>query len=652
MDDLIALPAPVSRDSRQPSPAEQAFAGRYLHLAGLALFLAGLLSFMRQSGGLLQAGLGFAVGGALLLAGDRCHRQGLKEYAQGLLGGGLGILLMTVCASHFYYRLIGLPALAAGLIAVVVLSGIAVCRYDSQTLGNLTLTGLLAAPFLMKFQFGGFTAIFAYLVAVNLGVTLVAFVKRWDFQLLGCLIGSYALYFHFFAQERPRYSMLFLAVVYGLFLVSNNLLHFLRPGASDCNLGLSYVNPTVFAVVSYYVLEQLANLAPVAVYLVLAAVHLLLAVAARRNRLRDASFADLAVSNQVMGLLFLTASVSFVNHFYDMHDTKSYIALATGLWFGLAFVLQSCRGRIERRYGMLCLGLTLFNQVTAIPWMIEGRTELVIFSIAAYLIYGGRSRSQEPEDVQAGVVSFAAAGLLVLALGALPYLLGLAALAAALRWLRTLSLAVILRAVYAVVLLSTQLYTSSWGQGATLAWALLALAGLRFLTPLSVVALTAAFLKSTLVDLGFSSVWGTLTAVKLLAGAGLTLTFLAAARLAPQKDQRTLFTLLGLVEFTFQMTDVLFNLYGILDEFQIILSAFWCLAGFLFTAAGLQLTAPVPRLFGLTILVASALKICLVDLWVLNAYTQTTTLTILGALLMATGFLYQRHRLPEELQFA
>lgn len=648
MDELIALPTPISRDSRQPSAAEQVFAGRYLHLTGLVLFLGGLLSFLRQSGGTWQALLGLGTGAALLLAGDRCHRQGLKEYAQGLLAGGLGVLLMTVCASHFYYRLISLPMLAAALVALVVLSGAAVLRYDSQTLGNLTLAGLLAAPFLMRFEFTGFAAIFAYLVAVNVGVTLVAFVKRWDFQLLGCLIGSYALYFHFFAQERPRSSMLFLAVVYGLFLVSNNLLHFLRPGASECNLGLSYVNPTVFAVVSYYVLEQLSNLAPVAVYLVLAAVHLLLAWAARRHLGRDASFADLATSNRVMGLLFLTASVSFVNHFYDRFDTKSYIALATGLWFALAFGLQACPGRIERRYGMLCLALTLFNQVTAIPWMVEGRTQLVGLSVVAYLLYAWRGwKQREQEDRTAGAVSLAAAALLLLTSGALPYLLGLAALAAAACWLRTLSLAVILKAVYALLTVGALSLTSN-----TLVWALLALAGLRWLTPFSVVVLTLAFLKSVLLDLGFSSVWGALTALKLLQGAGLVATLLVAARQAPQRDQRMLFTLLGLVEFTFQVTDVLFNLYGILDEFQIILSGFWCLAGFLFTAGGLQLTAPVPRLFGLTILVASAAKICLVDLWVLNAYTQTTTLTILGGLLMATGFLYQRHRAPEELQFA
>ncbi len=633
MEDLIALPAPPSRDRRLPSPAEQLFAGRYLHLTGLILFLGGLLSFMRLSGGLLHSLAGLATGAVMLAAGDRCYRQGLREYAQGLVGGGLGVLLVTLCATHFYWNLIGLPELAAGLTALVALSGVAVCRYDSQTLGNLTLAGLLAAPFLMHFKFTGFGAIFAYLVAVNVGVTLVAFVKRWDFQLLACLIGSYALYFHFFAQERPRLSMLFLAVVYGLFLVSNNLLHFLRPGSSECNLGLSYVNPTVFAVASYYVLEQLSNLAPVAVYLVLAAAHLGLHALARRRENEDPSFGELATNNKIMGLLFLTASVSFVNHFYDRYDTKSYIALATVLWFALAVGLQACRGRIERRYGMLCLFLTMCQQLTVIPEMPEGRLPLQLLSLAAYLVYAWRSRGQETEDRQAGAVSLGAAFLMVLAFGALPYLAALIVLAAALRWLRTLSWTVLLRAAHALTLVALL------GTGNPLLWGLAALASLRSLTSLSVIMLMLAFSKSILWD------WGTLNP-------GLVLVLLAASRRAPQQDQRTLLTLLAFIEFAFQTTDVLFRCYGILDEFQIILSAFWCLAGFLFTAAGLNLTAPVPRLFGLTILVGSAAKICLVDLWLLNAYTQTTTLTILGAILMATGFLYQRCHPVEEVQFA
>lgn len=646
MEDLIALPAPPLRDRRLPSPAEQLFAGRYLHLTGLILFLGGLLSFMRLSGGRLHSLAGLAIGALMLAAGDRCYRQGLKEYAQGLVGGGLGVLLVTLCATHFYWNLIGLPELAAGLTALVALSGVAVCRYDSQALGNLTLAGLLAAPFLMHFKFSGFGAIFAYLVAVNVGVTLVAFVKRWDFQLLACLVGSYALYFHFFGQERPRLSMLFLAVVYGLFLVSNNLLHFLRPGSSECNLGLSYVNPTVFAVASYYVLEQLSNLAPVAVYLTLAAAHLGLYALAERRGNDDPSFGELATNNKIMGLLFLAASVSFVNHFYDRYDTKSYSALATVLWFGLAFALQACKGRIERRYGMLCLFLTMCQQLTVIPELPEGRLPLQFASLAFYLLYAWRSRGQETEDRQAGVASLGAAALLTVCVGALPYLGALIALAASLRWLRTLSLKVLLRAAHVTALIALL------ATGNPLLWGLAALASLRTLTSLSVVMLTLAFLQSVLFD------WSTLNL-------GLVVVLIAASRRAPQPDQKTLFTLLALLDFAFQTTVVLHHFYGILDEFQIILSAFWCLAGFLFVAAGLHLTAPVPRLFGLTILVGSAAKMCVVDLWLLNAYTQTTTLTILGAILMATGFLYQRchevedgapsppdPRRAEEMQFA
>ena len=48
------------------------------------------------------------------------------------------------------------------------------------------------------------------------------------------------------------------------------------------------------------------------------------------------------------------------------------------------------------------------------------------------------------------------------------------------------------------------------------------------------------------------------------------------------------------------------------------------------------------RLFGLCTMVASVLKILVVDIHVLDAYSQTNTYLILGSLLISTSLLYQK----------
>src|SRR5207249_2640878 len=128
----------------------------------------------------------------------------------------------------------------------------------------------------------------------------------------------------------------------------------------------------------------------------------------------------------------------------------------------------------------------------------------------------------------------------------------------------------------------------------------------------------------------------TISLADILCLAAVMATFLRASEIVRfMPDARNLYLLLALLIFAFQSAFVLYDVYGILDAFQIILSAFWLGSAFMLVAAGIYRETKMFRLFGLVLAVGTVLKIGVVDIWLLNAYSQSTTLLLTGGLLLA-----------------
>ena len=152
----------------------------------------------------------------------------------------------------------------------------------------------------------------------------------------------------------------------------------------------------------------------------------------------------------------------------------------------------------------------------------------------------------------------------------------------------------------------------------------------------------AAFIKAIVYD---ANIVGHISWIHFPSSALVALSFLVAAHLFVSKPEaRNAFVIAGLLILCFQVTYFLHRSWGDLLVFQPLLSGFWSLTAFLIVAAGIALQVKVYRLFGLTTLVASAAKILLVDIHVLDSYSQTNTYLILGALLVTTSLLYQKQR--------
>ncbi|MBT9586205.1 DUF2339 domain-containing protein [bacterium] len=785
----------VNTYSERASQAEMRFAGHYLNLAGICLLVAGMLSYLKVSGfsqkatdsGWLQCSLGLFLGVFLSWAGDRAHRRGLSAYAQPMLASGSSLLLLTLGAGYSYFHLVPAPVMLVGTFGLVIWASVAALYYRSPWLGAYLLLALYAGPLAMKFSLGqgSMGMLVAYLLAIHLATTVVAYRQRWDAFLLGSFLGTYGLFFYHFGTAYPGPTLAFLVTIYSLFVLSANGFSLLRGGASDVDLWLSSANPLIFAFVSYPVLLWQPNSMALLVYGGIAATHLAFALASWRR-----GYDQMAQSNLALGILFGEASVSFLTY---CSDNTSFFAVVTMAWLAQGFaLLQVSRhlgsnlglAQLARRGSYLALALAGAQLLYVVPTMdqpfwvkfpaalclllyfwvherAESTLEERLFAnlvVLLALFSGGQCLLDEalvPWGLMAAsalapvmmaayqrfpvTLAYYRGGSLLLALSVTLLGLSLAdlwlipsglflALLTLLTWRRqeaavgiTLAATLWVRAALLVwgthswgalllvalvarglhqlgrslpglsqaalalqmavtvpalllpgqgfallaliglilhprirILLAMKLaFTLDSGSGSSLLWALLGLALLQRHLQYAAPLLACAFFKSVALDADFIVGSGGLELAGMRAIApwhlaqvvGIVACFAAAARRMKETPEwRNVFTLFALLVTVFEISRILYDIYGQLDTFQVILSGFWAAASLFFVGYGTYFQNKLCRLFGLVLLVSCVGKMYAIDIWVLNAYDQSTTTLVMGFLLMLVSFLYQFNR--------
>lgn len=401
MDRRLRMGGMMQDYSEKASALEMLFAGRFLNLTGMALFALGVIHYLNlaahsQAAGTVPVLLGTLAGSALVVTGWVNHRLGRVHYAEPLMAGGLGLLMLTVGAGAFEFALLTGPGFLVLVAGLVALAGWVAIRWNSLLIANLTLGALFVGPWFMTFDLSQHTLLLCYLTAISLGVTVVAYHYKWDYQLIATFLGSLWLFLtNVGLLSRPLLSMIFLTGLYLLFLVANHLVYFVREDSSHYNLYLSHINPLVFAGLSYWALLRLGHGWAVLVYLVLGLTHLGIARAAYGRK--GLHFLDLATGNLGLGLLFLTAAVSFISNFSTgtLHPKLVNLVMFASmllLWtFEGIFLLRVARGfpalgQTLRVTAYLCFALAavqLFWVMPEIPGLVC-RLVLKLIATAAF----------------------------------------------------------------------------------------------------------------------------------------------------------------------------------------------------------------------------------------------------------------------------
>jgi uncharacterized membrane protein len=202
------IPPPSSRAT--PSPNNQAAdwwrafelrAGtRWITWLGAAALVIGAALFLKLAidegwlGPVARLSLGAAGGAALLVGGRVAHRAEMRPLSQGLFGAGLGVLYVVTFIAFSTHGLIARELAFGAMVGITVAGGALALRHDAQAVAALALIGGLITPIAVSSGSGGREALCMYLVVIDLGALVIAFVRGWRAIELTAMVGTWVLF--------------------------------------------------------------------------------------------------------------------------------------------------------------------------------------------------------------------------------------------------------------------------------------------------------------------------------------------------------------------------------------------------------------------------------------------------------------------------
>ena len=185
------------RDFPQPRNVEDELFGKWFpRIGALALVLGAGFGFKYAVdqgwvGPSLRIMLGILLSSVLIGIGDWTLRREWSAYAHAITGGGVALMYLTLWAAVGMYDL--LPA-SVGFVCLMGVSGLGCAlalRHESQTLALLALVGGFVNPFVTGASADMPQGLYLYILAVDLGVVLLSFVRPWQLLEKVAFVGSW-----------------------------------------------------------------------------------------------------------------------------------------------------------------------------------------------------------------------------------------------------------------------------------------------------------------------------------------------------------------------------------------------------------------------------------------------------------------------------
>jgi uncharacterized membrane protein len=204
----------------------------------------------------VRVALGALAGAGLLAVGERLRRRGMRPYAYVLSGGGVLILYLSVYAAYDFYRLLAQPIAFLLMTAVTALAVLLSVRLNALPVAVLGLVGGFLTPILLSTGQDNQVALFTYVSLLDAGVLAVAYFKRWrvlDFlSFAATTLMTLGWADRYYDDSKLWTTLLFLSlffVVYSLLSFFHNVLPRRRSRWFDVSLFAS--NATIYFTFCY-----------------------------------------------------------------------------------------------------------------------------------------------------------------------------------------------------------------------------------------------------------------------------------------------------------------------------------------------------------------------------------------------------------------
>jgi len=202
---------------------------RWISWAGALAMFVGAAFFVKYAmdrgwiGPAARVLCGGAVGLAMIGVGVRFLLKEMRALGQGLVGGGMAIVYVSIYAAHSFYDLIPLPT-ALGLLAVAAAGGMGLAvLHKALPVSLLAALGGFLAPALLWTGLEERDTLFTYLAVLDLGVLGVALHRRWrslDAMAQGATLTYFAVWYQEAGSREPVATTLWLGGFFALFAIA------------------------------------------------------------------------------------------------------------------------------------------------------------------------------------------------------------------------------------------------------------------------------------------------------------------------------------------------------------------------------------------------------------------------------------------------
>jgi predicted membrane protein DUF2339 len=208
---------------------EQRIGARWATWVGIVAILVGVALFLKWAfdtallGPATRVALGLAAGFVMLAGGLFLHRRRDVPYlSEGLAGGGLGVLYLSLFAAHALYGLVGPTPAFAALFAVTLLGTAVAVASNRLITAVLAVLGGLLTPVLLQVNRADERNLLAYLLVLDVLVLLAARFRTWPalnrLAWLGTALLLLPAVVHQPEAPRPLARLLLLSALFLIFL--------------------------------------------------------------------------------------------------------------------------------------------------------------------------------------------------------------------------------------------------------------------------------------------------------------------------------------------------------------------------------------------------------------------------------------------------
>jgi uncharacterized membrane protein len=232
---------------------EQFIGEKLVSIVGIAILVLGIFFSVKwaidkeliSNAGKVMIGL---VSGTILIAVAHKLIKNYRAFSSILVGGGLAVFYFSIYSAFQSYDLIGQVPAFAIMIVITILGTFLATIYDKKELAIIALLGGFCTPFLISTGAGNYKILFSYLLILNIGMFVLAYLKNWKIVNTISYIATYLIFLVWLGNKyNPALghhigAFIFATLFYFIFFGANviyNIKHGTKIAAQEVSLLLS-----------------------------------------------------------------------------------------------------------------------------------------------------------------------------------------------------------------------------------------------------------------------------------------------------------------------------------------------------------------------------------------------------------------------------